>query len=562
MTGGGCEARGGAVEFTFEGMTIAAREGENLAAVLAEAGHLVLRSTRKGAARGVFCGMGVCRDCLVDIGERRNLRACMTKVEPDMAVRRAGGPGTPVTPRDAPPHVLLDALGEETPDIFVIGAGPAGMAAALAARETGARVVLADERARPGGQFFKQMSSGMPIDSQQAEGRRLVEKVRASGIELWPETLVWGAFEPLVFAVNRAGGTTIVRPRAAVYAGGAFERPWPVPGWTLPGVMTTGAAQTMWRTDRRLPGKRVLIAGNGPLNLQVATELAAGGADAVAIAESAPVPRSILDAARMGVSAPNLVLQGLRYLRACRKAGTPLLHGSHLASVSQTGSRLQAVIAGDHERVFEVDAVCLGYGFLPSNDLLRAIGARAPFDPAKGHPVVERDTEGATSVAGLFAAGDCIGLGGARVALADGTIAGAAAARYAGFGTSAAVERAVRKARAQAGRHRRFQSALWSIYTPSVVDAPWTADTIICRCEEMRFGDALAALDEGQASAGAIKRRTRIGMGHCQGRYCGWLLSSLLAQNGRPGDEYSGFAPRLPAKPVSIASLSRGPGGQ
>jgi len=552
---------GSEVEIAFEGEPVKARHGESVASALASAGHLVLRTTPKGAERGVFCGMGVCRDCLVDVDGQRNVRACMTKVKPGMEIARAGRAGKPATTDPNPPHVTIDSVMTETPDVLVIGAGPAGLAAALAARRAGAHVVLADERAIPGGQYFKQPSAGPTIDAQQEEGRRLVEDVRRAGVDIWPETLVWGAFEPLVFAVNRGGGTLVVQPRAAVYAGGAFERPWPGPGWTLPGVMTTGAAQTMWRTDRRLAGKRVLIAGNGPLNLQVAAELARGGAELVGVVESAAAPRSPLQAARLAVNAPRLALQGLGYLVDCRTMGVPVIYRSQLARIAQVDGELEATIDGAGARTVRCDTICLGYGFLPSSDLPRSLGARCDRDPATGMPLLRRDADGATTVDGLFAVGDCTGLGGARVALADGALAGAAAARHAGFdlGRSAAFARQLRRAGRDTVRHRRFQAALWTIFKPTVDEVPPTPETVMCRCEEVTYGEVEAALAEGIGGAGAVKRRTRVGMGHCQGRYCGALLAAMLERNGRRSDEYSGFAPRLPVKPIAIGSLAREP---
>lgn len=552
---------GSEVEIAFDGEPVKARHGESVASALASAGHLILRTTPKGTERGVFCGMGVCRDCLVDVDGQRNVRACMTKVKPGMEIARAGRAGKPATTDPNPPHVTIDSVKTETPDVLVIGAGPAGLAAALAARRAGAHVVLADERAIPGGQYFKQPSAGPTIDAQQEEGRRLVEDVRRAGVDIWPETLVWGAFEPLVFAVNRGGGTLVVQPRAAVYAGGAFERPWPVPGWTLPGVMTTGAAQTMWRTDRRLAGKRVLIAGNGPLNLQVAAELARGGAELVGVVESAAAPRSPLQAARLAVNAPRLALQGLGYLVDCRKMGVPVIYRSQLARIAQVDGELEATIDGAGARTVRCDTVCLGYGFLPSSDLPRSLGARCDRHPQTGMALLRRDAGGATTVDGLFAVGDCTGLGGARVALADGVLAGAAAARHAGFDPyrSAALAGQLRRAGRDAARHRRFQAALWTIFRPTIADIVPAPETVICRCEEVAYGEVEAALAEGIGGAGAVKRRTRVGMGHCQGRYCGALLAAMLERNGHRSDEYSGFAPRLPVKPIAIGSLAREP---
>ncbi len=548
---------GSGMRLTFEGESVAARPGESLASALTAAGKLHLRKTPKGTDRGVFCGMGVCRDCLVDIGERRNVRACMTKVEPGMEVRRAGTGGPPRAPKRDAGFRLIDEVTTDEPDVFVIGAGPAGLSAALAARQAGARVVLADERARPGGQFFKQASDGAPLDAQQEEGRALIDRVVGAGVELWPETLVWGGFGPLEFAVNRGGGTEIVKPRAAVYAAGAYERPWPVPGWTLPGVMTTGAAQTMWRSDKRLAGKRVLVAGNGPLNLQLAAELSAGGAKVVAVVETARKPRTIAKAAAMAFSAPGLVAQGLRYLATCMRAGIPLIYRSHVTKISENAEGLTAHISGAAERSFDADIVCLGYGFIASGELPRAMGARSARDPLSGQFVVSTGPDHETSVPGLFAVGDCTGLNGARVALAQGTLAGAAAAKKAGHAQASNAD--LIRASAALRRHQRFQRALWSLYAPTVTAAPATPETIVCRCEELALADVMAAYDQGYRTAGPIKQRTRMGMGPCQGRYCGVILNQLLHERGENVDEYGGFAPRHPAKPFTIGSLAADP---
>ena len=205
-----------------------------------------------------------------------------------------------------------------------------------------------------------------------------------------------------------------------------------------------------------------------------------------------------------------------------------------MASIARTDGALTAEvhdIASAETRRFEVDVVCLGQGFEPSNELLRALGAAHDFDDRAGHLVTRRDESCRTSIPSVYALGDCTGLGGARAALAEGTIAGLAAADSLGHLLSAKLSRDLRSARRDLARHRRFQSALWRLFAaprPSVdTIAP---DTILCRCEEVTAGAIHAALDEGYASVGNVKRRTRAGMGRCQGRYCGPLLNRLVAE--------------------------------
>lgn len=349
-------------------------------------------------------------------------------------------------------------------------------------------------------------------------------------------------------------------------ATGAYERGWPVPGWTLPGVVTTGAAQTLWRTARRLPGRRVLIAGNGPLNLQLAAELIEGGADIVAVVEAArrPGPTLLGTALRMTLGAPDLVSNGLRYHFRRWRGGVPMLYGAVLARVERTDRGLLAsvtTLADGVERQFAVDTVCLGYGFEPANEILRALDCAHDFDPVRGHLATRRNADGVTTMTGVFALGDCTGLGGARVAQAEGVIVGHAAARHAGFSASADRQAAEHAARAALRRQRVFQTALWRLFSsdmPTPLGRLTKPDTLICRCEEVTLGSIEAAFAAGAVSAGAVKQDTRAGMGRCQGRYCAPVLDALAARHGATGrDEFSGFAPRLPVKPVAIADLAR-----
>ncbi|MDQ0390516.1 2Fe-2S iron-sulfur cluster-binding protein [Labrys monachus] len=561
----------GTITITFEGEPVEAREGESLAAALTAHGIDAFRTTRCEAERGLFCGMGVCQDCLVEVDGKPNQRACMTRVDRPLSVRREAH-ARPLAPamQGQPPATIGD-VEVQMPEILVIGAGPGGLSAAIAARRAGAQVLVVDERSQPGGQYFKQLSvgaeAGPPPDRQHREGAALIEEARSLGVELRSGVTVWGAFEPNEFAATAAGRPLRLLPKAAIVATGAYERGWPVPGWTLPGVMTTGAAQTLWRTARRLPGRRVLIAGNGPLNLQLAAELIEGGAEVPAVVEAAPRP----GLARLGAllamarSSPRLIRDGLRYHAARRSGGAAMVHGMVVAGIEKTPAGLQVRLAPaagtGAERRYEVDAVCLGYGFEPSNELLRALGCGHDFDPVRRQLVTRRDARGLTDMAGVYALGDCTGLGGARAALAEGTIVGLAAAAALGHAAPAGSRAASRRAGRDLARHRDFQKALWSLYAaPAYSSKLATADTLICRCEEVSFGQIEEALGEEMELIGAVKRRTRVGMGRCQGRYCAPVLDALLAERfGRPRDEFSGFAPRIPVKPVAIGDLA-GPG--
>ncbi|MDR9751468.1 FAD-dependent oxidoreductase [Pseudomonas sp. SZMC_28357] len=557
------------IAITFEGTEFTARPGESLAAALIAGGVRHFRETRSGACRGIFCGMGVCQECLVEIDGRPNQRACMTKVVAPISVKRSLG--NPVLPLDVAQAVVIEPLHVRTPDVLVIGAGPGGLSAALAARQAGASVVVLDERSLAGGQYYKQLSvTGpdiAPPDRQHRQGAQLIAEVQASGVEMIGDALVWGAFEPGEYGVAINGHTQRWKPRATIIATGAFERGWQVPGWTLPGVMTTGAAQTLWRTARRLPGKRVLIAGNGPLNLQLAAELLAGGATVVAVVEAAAAPglSTLPSLLRMASAVPGLMLDGVRYRLALARGRGKMIHQALVSGIEAQGESLRVSLSDAKGQalpeVFEVDCVCLGYGFEPANELLRALGCSHDYDSERRQLVTRRDARGQTDINGVFALGDCTGLGGAKAALAEGRLVGLEAAIACGFNPSGELHESGREAESELKRQRAFQKALWTLYKadakPPAVKAAAKDGCLVCRCEEVSFATLQQALDDGISTVGAIKRHTRIGMGRCQGRYCAPLLDDkVCAMTGVQRHELSGFAPRLPVKPVTIAELA------
>jgi D-hydroxyproline dehydrogenase subunit alpha len=557
------------ITIDFEGVPLEARPGESLAAALTAHGVNVFRTTRCAAERGLFCGMGVCQDCLVEVDGKPNQRACMTKIDRPLTVRREAH-ARPLAPAGhGQPPATIETVEVRTPELLVIGAGPGGLSAAIAARKAGAEVVVVDERSQAGGQYFKQLSidaeGSQPPDAQHREGAALIETASRLGVEILTGVTVWGSFEPNEYAATASGRMLRLLPQAAIIATGAYERGWPVPGWTLPGVMTTGAVQTLWRTARRLPGKTVLVAGNGPLNLQLSAELIEGGARVLAVVEAAQRPglAKIGALATMALASPALIRDGLRYHAVRRSGGAAMVYGAIVAGVEKTATglsvRLLPASGNGRETKYEVDALCLGYGFEPSNELLRALGCGHDFDAARRQLVTRRDAQGLTDVAGVYALGDCTGLGGARAALAEGILVGLAAANALGRPASAGLDAEAQRARSDLARHRRFQRALWTLYAAPAYSATLaTPETLICRCEEVTFGQIEEALGEEMQLIGAVKRRTRVGMGRCQGRYCAPVLDALLAERfGRSRNEFTGFAPRVPVAPVAIGDMAR-----
>lgn len=318
----------------FDGQPIAALEGETIAAALSAAGIVAFRRTASGAPRGLYCGMGACFDCVVTVDGRIGQRACLTKVADGMQVTGA-----------APARLALlgeaaerDTAGEEAPDVLVVGGGPAGLSAAIAAAEAGAAVVLLDERSAPGGQYAKPLADShadAAPDAQFRIGIDLRERAQRAGVRIETESVVWGGFAPDEIAALVHGRAVTFRPQRLILAPGAHEVPVPMPGWTLPGVMTTGALQTLVRAQRVCPGERVLIGGSGPLNLQLACELLACGVKPVAVVEAAPRPGPAAwrELWQMTRNAPDLMRDGLSMLATLKRAGVPVLWSARVTAV-------------------------------------------------------------------------------------------------------------------------------------------------------------------------------------------------------------------------------------
>ncbi len=458
-------------------------------------------------------------------------------------------------------------------DIAIVGAGPGGLGAALEASEAGAEVLVIDEYPTLGGQYYKQVPELFQLkqldgeSEQYVEGAELVNRVKESGVEFLPSTLVWSAFRNGTLGIYREGRTLELRGRRLILAPGAQEVPVAFPGWTLPGVMMGGAAQSLLVTQRVLPGRRVVMAGIGPLQLKVASQLLEAGAAVVDVLEASNNPPVSMENALRSLGHWGKMREGMKYWLKLKSSRTPY-HHSHVPVRALGLEQLEAVVVAEvdedwrvmpgTERTLEADTLCLSYGFIPSIQLPRLLGCRIDYDSAAGGWVTWRDADQQTSFPGVYVAGEAGGIGGADVALEEGRLAGLIAAR--GLGKEAANggpkrEQRIRKRLAGAREFAQVTAGMMGL-KPALVDLI-TNDTIVCRCENVtakRVNEAIGFEDD--YTLRGVKIRTRAGMGPCQGRMCSHLIARMIAKkSGAPLGAIHPDTAQAPVSPLPLRAL-------
>lgn len=454
-------------------------------------------------------------------------------------------------------------------EIAIIGGGPAGMAAAVAASECGAQVVLVDEYARMGGQYFKRAAGDFRLEDRQLSaehrtGEALRERVAAGGVEVLSNTLVWAVFGKTLM-LYRDGKSFPLQAAAIVLATGAYDRPVAFPGWTLPGVMTAGGAQTLSRTQWVKPGHRVLIAGAGPFAMPVAQQVLRTGAEIVAIVEATRPAEWRHHARSMWGQWPRF-REAFNYWRNLRQV--PVLYGHKiLRALGTNGVEAVEVTAVDRDwrtlpgtlKRYEVDAVATAYGFLPNIEAADGCGCELLWDPHGQAWFVKHDAGMATSVPGVYAAGEITGIAGSAVAMDEGRIAGISAAEFLKKIGLVEAEQLRRPSAVRRAHLMRFAAALNECFGPrpglweGMEDA-----TTVCRCEEVTASDVRACVRAGCATMKGIKDWTRGGMGPCQGRVCRSLIAQLVAQESSTNPA-SVQRPRIrpPFKPVPFDAMAQ-----
>jgi NADPH-dependent 2,4-dienoyl-CoA reductase/sulfur reductase-like enzyme len=465
-------------------------------------------------------------------------------------------------------------------DLVVIGAGPAGMAAASTAAGHGLSTLVVDEQPAPGGQIYRAVERTPVTDrgllgKDYWHGLSLVQRFRAADVQYLPGATVWGvtrvpggepssmtsAAAEMEVAMSCGDGSRAVRARHVVVATGAQERPFAIPGWTLPGVMTAGAAQILLKSSGLAPAGRVVLAGTGPLLLLVAAQLRRAGANVVRMLDTTPTDQPIRWRELAGFVASPYFLKGVKtYLQA--RGAAPLVRGvRHLAARAQ-GGRVAAVeyeVRGRAERV-EADVLLLHQGVVPGINLTRALACTHHWDEAQACFVPTVDDWFASSVPGISIAGDAAGIGGARMAESRGCLAALQACHVLGALNEQERDGIAQPHRRELARWQRGRSFIDALYLPAREARAPTGDTLVCRCEEVTADAVAQAARLGCTGPNQLKSFLRCGMGPCQGRLCGLTVTEILArERGKNPQEIGYYRTRFPIKPLTLGELASMP---
>ncbi|WP_426955650.1 FAD-dependent oxidoreductase [Muricoccus radiodurans] len=444
-----------------------------------------------------------------------------------------------------------------THDVVILGAGPAGAAAAVEAQRLGLSALVLDEAAEAGGQVYRAPSAAVSNTPRDPAGAALRATLAGSGARTLFGRRVWHVDRSFRARCISPEGPEEHAARALIVATGARERVLPVPGWTLPGVIGLAAATVLLKSEKVLPGREVVVAGTGPLLLLVAATILKGGGRVAAVVDAAGRTDWLRQAPALAAR-PDLVARGLRWAARIRRAGVPVLR-RHAVRRVLGGEFVESVevgpLDGGPARRFTADALCLGHGLLPATEVTGLLRAAHRHDPALGGWVPDADALGATSIPGLFVCGDGAGIRGADAAPLTGALAALGAAKHLGRAVDA--DRIARLEKALS-RIARFGAAMTRVATPppALLDLT-TPDTILCRCEGLRRSDLEPEIDAGAVTLNALKSATRCGMGPCGGRHCAEPVAMLIAaRTGRSPAEIGQSTGRPPLRPVPLDVLA------
>ncbi len=452
-----------------------------------------------------------------------------------------------------------------THDLIIIGAGPAGMSAAITAADLGLRTLLLDEQTQLGGQIYRNVArtpSYMDtiLGADYVCGRQLVSRMKESSVDVSLSSTVWNIEAGFDVHSLRDGKALLFRAPQLIVASGALERPSPIQGWSLPGVLNAGAAQIAMKSGASIPAGKIALAGGGPLLLLVACQLLDAGANVVAVVETSPAAnlRQALRYLPGALRSPKLLAKGLAMTMRLKGAGI-IWHKN--ATVLQVGgddkARSLSYEVGGRKQRIDIDTLLLHHGVIPNTQISRLLQADHEWNDRQLAWQPRLNDFNETSIAGFRIAGDGGGIGGAWAAETSGRLAAIGAANALGRLSDAERDRMSEPIRRKHATEMRIRPFLDALYRPPQWLVAPKAEVIVCRCEEVTATVIRQSVALGSRGPNQTKFYNRCGMGPCQGRICGPIVTQILADElSLDPSEIGAYRVRAPLKPITLKQIA------
>lgn len=450
-------------------------------------------------------------------------------------------------------------------DIAIIGAGPAGMQAAITATAHGASVVVIHDKLTVGGQIYRNVTKSPLADinilgKDYTKGRALVERFLACGADIETQASVWhvGDDGEVLFSINRQ--THSLQAKEILITTGAMERPFPVRGWHLPGVMSAGSAQVMLKTDGLVKDNSIFV-GSGPLLYVIVAQYLRLGVKVKAVVDTTPKRQYLKAGVRIADSFAQLdmMFKGLGLLHEIRRSATPFyLFAENVAISGREKAELLQFSIGNKNIELEADHIFLHQGVIPNLNLTRALGLEHYWSEQQLCWRPSLNHKGQSSIDNISVAGDGGGIVGADGAECTGAIAALNLLFRVNKLSKNSQNDLAKPYINRLSKLNRFRRFIDVLYRPADENRiPNEDSVVVCRCEEKTVGDLRVGFQQGAVEPNALKGITRCGMGPCQGRQCGHTVSELLAKwQQKPVSDIGYYRLRSPMRLLTLEELS------
>ncbi len=450
-------------------------------------------------------------------------------------------------------------------DIIIIGAGPAGMAAAIVAAKHGADVLVLDEARSPGGQIYRAIEKPGNLNRPELgktypKGAGLADGFRKAQVDYVAQASVWQVSPDLEVGYSVNGAAHLVSARQIILAGGALERPMPVQGWTLPGVMTAGSAQILLK-ESGLAMEGAVFAGTGPLLYLIVHQYLTAGVPVRAVIDLTPKSNYVkaLRHSPGALGAISNIMEGIGWKRQIAKSGAEFIQGARDIRINGTENveGIEYLKDGNWHHI-PCKNVALHQGVTPNLNISLAAGCASHWNTRQACWNITVDNWLHSSVEGISVAGDGGGIGGAVAAENQGAIAALGALQRLGQIDATTRDSLAKPFQKTLRRELAARPFLERLFRPiEVTRIPKNDGIIVCRCEEITVGDIHKLVSEGHNSPNQIKSQSRCGMGPCQGRFCGLTVSEMMASLNQSTVENAGhYRLRAPLKPLPLSELA------